>query len=91
MPEIERLAAQKCGYCSGWGHAGRDCATDFKLKQLQRGVREVAVIMLEIRTKCHKGVKREAVTGWSRLLAREKKVRRKKVIVSEATTPLTDF
>ena len=38
--EVSRLGKQKCGYCSGFGHSGNDCATDAKLAQLRMGVRE---------------------------------------------------
>ena len=40
--EIRRLNKQRCPYCSGWGHAGKHCATDAKLAQLRIGVREQA-------------------------------------------------
>ena len=43
--EIDRLAKQKCPYCSGFGHSGNDCPTDYKLGQLRLGVREQATIL----------------------------------------------
>ena len=40
LPEFQRLAKQKCAYCSGWGHSGNDCPTDAKVSHLRGGVRE---------------------------------------------------
>ena len=42
MLEIERISKQRCAYCDGFGHAGNDCPTDYKLAQLRVGVREQA-------------------------------------------------
>ena len=39
-PEVERLSKQRCPYCSGFGHSGKDCPTDAKLSSLRGGVRE---------------------------------------------------
>ena len=39
-PEFERLAVNKCAYCSGWGHSAKDCPTDAKISHLRGGVKE---------------------------------------------------
>ena len=40
LPEFVRLESQRCAYCSGYGHAGKDCPTDFKIARMRGGVRE---------------------------------------------------
>ena len=36
--ELERLNKQRCGYCDGFGHSGKDCPTDAKLSHLTGGI-----------------------------------------------------
>ena len=44
-PEIERLSKQVCPYCSGFGHAGKDCPTDGKISSLRGGTREQNLVL----------------------------------------------
>ena len=38
LPEFKRLNKQRCAYCSGFGHSGKDCPTDAKISRLRGGV-----------------------------------------------------
>ena len=49
IPEFERLAKQRCAYCSGWGHSGNDCPTDAKLTHLKGGVSSQSKLINELR------------------------------------------
>ena len=68
--EVCRLAKQKCAYCDGYGHAGNDCPTDFKLTQLRAGVREQAKLVQELRAECRVAAGMANVTGFSLLPAK---------------------
>ena len=47
--ETDRLVKQRCPFCSGWGHSGKDCPTDYKLSQLCGGVREQTQVIQFLR------------------------------------------
>ena len=49
LPEFDRLRKQTCPYCSGYGHAGKDCPTDAKIKHLRGGIREQNKALLRLR------------------------------------------
>ena len=67
LPEIERLNKQRCPYCSGWGHSGRDCPTDAKLRHLRGGVREQNAALMQARAAARKEYNMGQVTGFSLL------------------------
>ena len=52
--EIDRLNKQRCPSCSGFGHAFKDCPTDYKLLQLRHGVREQAKLVTDLRDAARK-------------------------------------
>ena len=65
--EFERLNHQVCPYCSGYGHAGKDCPTDSKLTHLRGGVREQNVILQALRAECRREANMKAVESFSLL------------------------
>ena len=68
--EFERLAKQLCPYCSGYGHAGKDCPTDAKLSHLRGGVREQNALLQRLRNECRTNAQLANVSGFSLLRAR---------------------
>ena len=73
--ELTRIGKQKCAYCDGFGHAGNDCPTDFKLAQLRIGVREQAQLLLEMRKAARDRAAMKDVKGFSLLSGRPKRKR----------------
>ena len=47
--EVALLQKQRCIYCSGYGHSGKDCPTDAKLRNLRGGVRAQAKALADAR------------------------------------------
>ena len=70
-PEFERLAKQRCPYCSGYGHSGNDCPTDAKISHLRGGVREQNAFIQKCRKEAREASGMKNVTGFSLLSAQE--------------------
>ena len=75
MVEVSLLEKQRCAFCSGWGHAGNNCPTDFKLKQLRLSGGTASSIILDCRKKCRTLLPMKAITGFSQLRATPSKKR----------------
>ena len=65
LPEFERLNKQTCPYCSGWGHAAKDCPTDAKIKHMRGGVREQNAALVSLRQAAVVEANMVDVTGFS--------------------------
>ena len=61
--ETNLLNQQRCIYCSGYGHSGKDCPTDAKLRNLRGGVaaqnKALAQVRREVRGKFKMNTVRE--------------------------------
>ena len=78
--ELARIGKQKCAYCDGFGHAGNDCPTDFKLNQLKMGVREQAQVVMSLRKAARDRANMKDVSGFSLLPAKPGKKRNRKAV-----------
>ena len=78
LPEFERLAKQRCAYCSGWGHSGNDCPTDAKITHMRGGVREQNTFIQKCRKEARLNANMKNVTGFSLLSANTMNVGRKR-------------
>ncbi len=67
--EFLRLKKQKCGYCDGFGHAGKDCPTDHKIANLRGGVAEQNKVLQLLRNECRVAAGMAGVKGLSLLSA----------------------
>ncbi len=73
--EFARLVKQKCGYCDGFGHSGKDCPTDHKIANLRGGVAEQNKVLQQLRKECHVASGMANVRGFSLLSADPNKTR----------------
>ena len=65
LPEFDKLLKQVCPYCDGFGHAGKDCPTDFKISQLRGGVHEQNKVLQLIRNLSRVAANMKGVSGFS--------------------------
>ena len=76
--EFKRLAKQKCPFCSGYGHSGDLCPTDWKIAKLRGGIREQNQILTSIRKKLREEAGMKNVSGFSLLSATKPMAGRKR-------------
>ena len=80
LTELNRLKKQRCPYCSGFGHAGKDCPTDNKISRLRGGIREQNAVLVRLRKKCRISYNLAEVTGFSLLSAKKTKTFKKSTV-----------
>ena len=66
--DLNKLKKQRCPYCQGYGHSGKDCPTDRKLAPLRNGTAEMKQVLMAVRKECRTEANMKVESGFCHLM-----------------------